>query len=90
MLLNNVLYDVTLLISSSVMYPNSIAMTTDRGLSYYWILMAVELIILMGLREILSASNIWSESLNDSFDLAISPLALVFIFVAIYKAFEVL
>jgi hypothetical protein len=66
------------IISSSAVSSSAISMTTDLGLPQYGAVVVVGLIVLLFLREVLSASRYWTRSLNTSFNLAIVPLLLCF------------
>lgn len=63
---------------SSAISSSAISMTTDLGLPQYGAAVVVGLIVLLCLREVLSASKYWSKSLSNSFNLAIMPLLLCF------------
>jgi hypothetical protein len=64
-------------------------MVTTPGLPQYGAVVVVGLIILLSLKEVLSASEKWNLSLNSSFNLAISPLLVSFIMIVVYKIAEI-
>lgn len=68
-------------ISSSAISSSAISMITSPGLPEYGAAVVVGLIALLSLKEVLSASDHWNKSLNSSFNLAIMPLLLCFVFV---------
>jgi hypothetical protein len=68
-------------IISSAVSSSAISMTTDLGLPQYGAAVVVGLIVLLCLREVLSASRYWNKSLNSSFNLAIMPLLLCFVLI---------
>lgn len=67
------------IISASAISSSAISMTTGLGLPQYAAAVVVGLIVLLCLREVLSASRYWNKSLNNSFNLAIMPLLLCFV-----------
>ena len=66
---------------SSAISASAISMTTDLGLPQYGAAVVVGLIVLLCLREVLSASRYWSKSMSNSFNLAIMPLLLCFVLI---------
>ena len=68
-------------IISSAISSSAISMTIDLGLPQYGAAVVVGLIVLLCLREVLSASRYWTKSLNSSFNLAIMPLLLCFVLI---------
>jgi hypothetical protein len=53
-------------------------MITSPGLPEYGVAAVVGLIVLLSLKEVLSASEHWNKSLNSSFNLAILPMFVCF------------
>ena len=78
------------IISSSAIASSAISMTTSLGLPQYGVVVVVGLIVLLCLREVLSASRYWNKSLNNSFNLAIMPLLLCFVAIVGVEIFAVL
>lgn len=76
-------------ISSSAISSSAISMITTPGLSQYGAVIVVGLIVLLSLKEVLSASEKWNSSLNSSFNLAISPLLISFMMMILYKVAEI-
>jgi len=66
------------IISSSAISSSAMSMITSPGLSEYGVAAVVGLIVLLSLKEVLSASKYWNKSLNSSFNLAILPMFLCF------------
>ena len=77
-------------ISSSAISSSVISMVTSPGLPQYGSAMVVGLIVLLSLKEVLSASKYWNQFLNTSFNLAIVPLFLSFTFIVVYKVTEII
>ena len=77
-------------IISSAISSSAISMTTRLGLPQYGVAVVVGLIILLCLREVLSASRYWNKSLNNSFNLAITPLLLCFVAIVGVEVFAIL
>lgn len=75
---------------SSAISSSAISMTTDLGLPQYGAAVVVGLIVLLCLREVLSASRYWSKSLSNSFNLAIMPLLLCFVVIVGAEVFAIL
>jgi len=71
------------IVSSSAAASSAISMVTTPGLPQYGAAIVAGLIVLLSLREILSASEKWNKYLNNSFNQAIIPL--LFSFVAIFS-----
>jgi hypothetical protein len=69
----------------SAISSSAISMIANPGLPHYGAAIFVGLIILLSLKEVLSASNYWSKSLNNSFNLAILPLLLCFLAIVFYE-----
>lgn len=65
-------------------------MTTQMGLPEYGVLAVIALITLLSAKEILSASEKWSKSLNASLNLAIMPLLVAFVAIVAFKVTEIL
>ncbi|MDQ1274658.1 MAG: hypothetical protein QG610_230 [Euryarchaeota archaeon] len=78
------------IISSSAISSSAISMVTSPGLPQYGAAVVVGLIALLSLKEILSASEHWSKSLNSSFNLAVLPLLFSFAALVIFKVTEVI
>jgi len=62
----------------SIVSASAISMITSPGLQEYGVAAVVGLIVLLSLKEVLSASEHWNKSLNSSFNLAIVPLFVCF------------
>lgn len=62
----------------SIVSSSAISMITSPGLQEYGVAAVVGLIVLLSLKEVLSASEHWNKSLNSSFNLAILPLSVCF------------
>jgi hypothetical protein len=60
-------------------------MVTTPGLTQYGALVVVGLIILLSLREILSATNYWNKSLSSSFNMAAAPLFICFVAIVLFQ-----
>lgn len=73
------------IISSSAVSCSAVSMITSPGLPQYGAAVVVGLIILLSLKEILSASEQWNKYLNESFNLAISPLIVIFVGIIIFN-----
>ena len=65
-------------------------MITSPGLPEYGVAVVVGLIALLSLKEVLSASEHWSKSLNSSLNMAIFPLIFCFALIVFYKIAEVI
>ncbi|MDP4197100.1 MAG: hypothetical protein Q8940_18760 [Bacteroidota bacterium] len=76
-------------ISSSAISASAISMVTTPGLPQYGASVVIGLIALLSLKEVLSASQKWNSSLNNSFNLAILPLFFVFVAVLGYKVLAI-
>ena len=72
-------------ISSSAISSSAISMITSPGLPQYGAAVVVGLIVLLSLKEILSASEQWNKYLNESFNMAILPLILSFVGIVTFK-----
>lgn len=72
----------------SVISSSAISMVTTPGLPLYGTSVVLGLIALLSIKEVLSASKKWSNSLNSSLNLAILPLLLVFGGTVLYKILE--
>lgn len=75
-------------ISSSAISSSAISMVTTPGLPQYGASVVLGLIALLSVKEVLSASKNWSNSLNSSLNLAILPLLFVFGGIVFYKVLE--
>ncbi|MFZ2498783.1 MAG: hypothetical protein ACP5N0_12890 [Methanosarcina sp.] len=73
------------IISSSAISASAISMITSPGLPQYGAAVVVGLIVLLSLKEVLSASEKWNKSLNSSFNLAILPLCFAFLAVICFN-----
>ena len=78
------------IVSSSANSSTAISMITTPGLTQYFFAVIFSLVMLLCLKEILSSSQNWNKSLNNSFNLVILPLAFCFIAVAAYKVVDVI
>ena len=78
------------IISSSAISSSAISMITSPGLPQYGAAVVVGLIVLLSLKEILSASEKWSKSLSGSFNLAILPLFVSFALIVIFNIVRVI
>lgn len=78
------------IISSSAISSSAISMVTSPGLPQYGAAVVVGLIVLLSLKEVLSASEHWNKSLNSSFNLAIMPMLFSFAAIVIFKIAEVI
>ena len=77
-------------ISSSIISSSAITMITSPGLPQYGALMVGALMILLCLKEILSASQTWNKYLNNSFNLVLAPLLLCFFAILVFKVAEII
>jgi hypothetical protein len=77
------------IISSSAISSSAISMITSPGLPQYGAAVVVGLIVLLSLKEILSASEKWSKALSSSFNLAISPLFFSFALIVFYSVAKI-
>ncbi|MCQ1535081.1 hypothetical protein FTO70_05135 [Methanosarcina sp. KYL-1] len=77
-------------ISSSAISSSAISMVTSPGLPQYGAAVVVGLIALLSLKEVLSASEKWNKSLNNSFNLAILPLLVCFAAIVLFKISAIL
>jgi len=64
-------------------------MVTTPGLPQYGASVVIGLIALLSLKEVLSASEKWDSSLNNSFNLGILPLLSVFAGILVFKISEI-
>lgn len=78
------------IISSSAISSSAISMVTSPGLPQYGAAVVVGLIVLLSLKEVLSASEHWNRLLNSSFNLAIMPMLFSFAAIVIFKVAEVI
>jgi len=65
-------------------------MITSPGLPQYGALVVGALIILLSLKEVLSASQTWNKYLNNSFNLAILPLVFCFFAILVFRVVEII
>lgn len=70
----------------SIISSSAISMITSPGLQEYGVAAVVGLIVLLSLKEVLSASEHWNKSLSSSFNLAIVPLFVCFAFIVVVAA----
>jgi hypothetical protein len=73
------------IMSSSAVSCSSVSMITSPDLPQYGAAVVVGLIILLSLKEILAASEQWNKYLNESFNMAISPLIVIFVGIVTFK-----
>jgi hypothetical protein len=78
------------IILASAISSSAISMIANPGLPHFGAAIFVGLIILLSLKEILSASDYWNKSLNNSFNLAILPLLLCFLAIIFYEVVFIL
>ena len=80
------------IVSSTVVSSSAgiVSATSIIGVSELGILGIVSLIILLALKEILSASKSWNRNLASFLDMSILPLFIIFISIVIFKVMEVL
>lgn len=67
-----------------------VSMTTPIGLPEYAVLTIIALILLLSAKEILSASQKWSRSLDCSLNMPIMAFLVAFVAIVIFKIAEVL
>jgi len=77
-------------VSSSAISSSAITMITSPGLPQYGALVVGALIILLSLKEVLSASQTWNKYLNNSFNLAILPLVFCFFAILVFRVVEII
>jgi hypothetical protein len=65
-------------------------MITAPGLTQYGTAVVIGLIVLLSLKEILSASGHWNKSLNSSFNMAITPLLVCFVMIVAFVTVSVI
>jgi len=73
------------IISSSALSSSAITMITTPGLPQYGAIIIVGLIVLLSMKEVLSASEQWSKYLDNSFNMAIVPLIVCFLGIVTFK-----
>jgi hypothetical protein len=73
------------IISSSAISASAISMITSPGLPQYGTAVVIGLIVLLSLKEVLSASEHWNKSLESSFNQTILPLLFCFAAIVIFK-----
>jgi hypothetical protein len=69
----------------SIVSCSAVSMITSPGLPQFGVAVVAGLLILLSLKEILSASEQWSKNLNASFNMTILPLIVVFVGIVIFK-----
>ena len=69
----------------SIISSSAVSMITSPGLPQFGATVVVGLLILLSLKEILSASAQWNKHLNASFNMTILPLIVVFVGIIIFK-----
>lgn len=75
---------------SSVVTADAVSMTASSGLQEYDILVVIALILLLSIKEIMSASDRWNKSLECFFYIAIIPLLVSFVAIIIFKISEMI
>ncbi len=78
------------IISSSAISSSAISMITSPGLPQYGAAVVVGLIALLSLKEILSASKKWNNSLNSSFNMALMPLLVCFLAILVFSVVDII
>lgn len=78
------------IISSGAVSSSSLSVITARGLPQYGATVVFGLIILLSLKEVLSASERYNKHLIESLNIAILPLFLIFVGIVIFKAASVI
>ena len=78
------------IISSSAISSSAISMLTTPGLPQYGATVTIGLIVLLSLKEVLSASEKWNKYLNNSFNLAIAPLLFSFAAIVFFKVLQII
>lgn len=73
------------IISSSAISSSAISMITSPGLPQYGASVVIGLIVLLSLKEVLSASEHWNKSLESSFNQTILPLIFSFVAIIFFK-----
>lgn len=73
------------IVSSSAISSSAVSMITSPGLPQFGASVVVGLLIVLSLKEILSASEQWNKNLNASFNMTILPLIVVFVGIIIFK-----
>ncbi|WP_292380553.1 hypothetical protein [Methanosarcina sp. UBA289] len=66
------------------------SMVTTAGLPQYGASVVIGLIGFLSLKEVLSASQNWNNSLNSSLNMVILPLLLVFAGIVLFKISEII
>lgn len=77
-------------VSSSAISSSAISMVTSPGLPQYGALIVGGLIVLLSLKEVLSASEKWNKYLNNAFNLPIIPLLVTFAGIVAYKVITII
>ncbi|WP_205793739.1 hypothetical protein [Methanosarcina sp. MSH10X1] len=72
----------------SIISSSAISMVTTPGIPQYGASVVFGLIALLSIKEVLSASDKWNNSLNSSLNLAIIPLLFVFGGIVFCKVLE--
>lgn len=67
-----------------------ISATSTIGAPQLGVLGVMALIILLSLKEILSASRSWNKYLASSLDMSILPLLIAFFAIVVFKVMEIL
>lgn len=78
------------IISSSAISSSAVSMITSPGLPQFGATVVVGLVILLSLKEILSASEQWDKHLNASFNMTILPLMVAFVGIVIFKVVSII
>ncbi|MDD2438669.1 MAG: hypothetical protein PHD41_00370 [Methanosarcinaceae archaeon] len=74
----------------SIISSSTMSAATSPGLPEYGATAIIGLILLLSLKEVLSASKIWNRYLNSSFNIAIVPLLISFGAIVVFKVAEIL
>ncbi len=80
------------IVSSTIVSSSAgvISATSTIGAPQLGVLGVVALIILLSLKEILSASKSWNKYLASSLDMSIVPLLIAFFATVVFKVMEIL
>lgn len=80
------------IVSSTIVSSSAgvISATSTIGAPQLGVLGVVALIILLSLKEILSASQSWNKYLASSLDMSILPLLIAFFATVVFKVMEIL
>ncbi len=80
------------IVSSTIVSSSAgvISATSTIGAPQIGVLGVVALIILLSLKEVLSASKSWNKYLASSLDMSIVPLLIAFFSIVVFKVMEIL